>query len=164
MTFVVLFLYFTVIRGFFSPTLGDLGDWRRRGYLVLFILLGFSAHALFFMNTKNLKNTALRKEIRQLHPIVRMAVSTIILVDRDLIITDAARTISDYDRMGLPRNESSMHFPQADGYVYAIDLRTNDRSWMRNMVLQNYFRLMGFQTIQHDGTGPHLHIALKRRR
>lgn len=164
LTFVVLFIYFTVIRGVLLRSIGDYSDWKRRGYLILFILIGYTAHGLFFMSTSNMKNRALAKEVRELHPIVRVAVSTIILIDRDLIITDASRSLRDYDRMGIPRNESSLHFPQKDGYVYAIDLRTNQRSWLRNTLLQNYFRLMGFQTLQHGGTGPHLHIALKRKR
>lgn len=164
MTFVVLFLYFTIVRGMLFRSVGDFDDWRRRGYLILFILIGYCGYGLFFISAGNLKNKSLAKEIRELHPIVRMAVSTVILIDRDLIITDASRHISDYDRMGLPRNARSMHFPQPDGYVYAIDLRTNNRSWLRNTALQNYFRLMGFDTLQHGGTGPHLHIGLKRKR
>ena len=90
-----------------------------------------------------------------------MAVSTIVIFDKSLVITDATRKSADYEKMGLPVNERSLHYPQEDGYAYALDLRTRQRSWLRNFAVQNYFRLMGLNTLQHTGTAPHLHISLQ---
>ena len=163
MTIIVLFVYMTVIHGMFSSTLGSVRAFKRRFYIAGLMLVGYCIHALFFISSNNIKNSALQQELRQLHPIVRVAVSTIIMVDKSLVITDASRSRSDYRDMGLPVNERSLHFPQKDGYAYAIDLRTRDRSTLRNILLQNYFRLMGFKTLHHGGTGPHLHISLKVR-
>lgn len=161
MTIVLLVIYLTVIRGFISPTLGGAKAFKRRGAVAAFFIFGFCIHALFFISSSNLKNKNLSNEIRGLHPIVRLAVSTVIIFDKGLVITDATRKSSDYETMGLPTNERSLHFPQKDGYAYAIDLRTNSRSIGRNLLLQNYFRLMGFKTLKHTGTAPHLHISLK---
>lgn len=160
-TFVILVLYMTIVHGMYAPTLGDSGAFKRRGYIALIVLLGFSFQGLFYISSSNIKNPSIAKELRQLHPIVRMAVSTVILIDKDLVITDATRKSADYERMGLPKNERSLHYRQDDGYAYAIDLRTNDRSFLRNVILQNYFRLMGFKTLQHSGTAPHLHVSLR---
>ena len=80
-----------------------------------------------------------------MHPILRMAVSTVIIGDKGLLVTDARRHSTDYTAMGLPVNGSSKHYPQADGYVYAVDIRTLDRSDTRNDVLQTIFELFGLQ-------------------
>jgi len=160
-TFVLLFIYMTIVRGMVSPTLGGPQAFKRRSYLAAAVLFGYCIQGLFFISSSNLKNAALSKELRQLHPIVRMGVSTIVMIDKDLVITDATRKSSDYEKMGLPTNERSLHYPQADGYAYAIDLRTKGRSTFRNALVQNYFRLMGFKTLYHTGTAPHLHISLK---
>ena len=161
LTVLILFIYMTVIHGMFSSTLGSVRAFKRRFYVAVLMLAGYCIHALFFISSSNLKNQSLQSELRQLHPIVRVAVSTVIMIDPSLVITDASRSQSDYRDMGLPVNERSLHFPQKDGYAYAIDLRTRDRSALRNVLLQNYFRLMGFKTLHHGGTGPHLHISLK---
>ena len=160
-TVVLLILYMTVIHGMFSSTLGSIRAFKRRTYIALLMLVGYCIHGLFFISSGNLKHSALSNELRELHPIVRMAVSTIIIIDKDLVITDASRKSSDYEKMGLPVNERSLHYPQKDGYAYAIDLRTRERSFTRNVLLQNYFRMMGFRTLKHTGTAPHLHISLK---
>lgn len=161
-TLLLLVIYMTIVHGMFSSTLGGAKAFKRRGYVAAAMLIGFCIQGLFFMSSSNLKDPALSKELRSLHPIVRMAVSIVIIIDGDLIVTDATRRNGDYERMGLPQNERSLHFPQKDGYAYAIDMRTRHRSSLRNFMLQNYFRLMGFKTLQHSGTAPHLHISLKR--
>ena len=160
-TFAILFIYMTVFHGMFATTLGSVKAFKRRAYLAAVLILGYCIHGLFFISTSNLKNEQLHKEVRELHPIIRVAVGTIIILDKDLVVTDAARSRQDYNKMGLPVNERSLHFPQKDGYVYALDLRTRERSHFRNVLLQNYFRLMGFNTLFHDGTGPHLHISMR---
>ena len=160
-TVLILMVYMTVIHGMFASTLGSVRAFKRRTYIALVMLIGYCVHALFFISSNNMKHKELESELRNLHPIVRVAVSTVIMIDKGLVITDATRKSSDYEKMGLPVNERSLHYPQNDGYAYAIDLRTRQRSGARNVLLQNYFRLMGFKTLYHTGTAPHLHISLK---
>ena len=95
-----------------------------------------------------------------LHPMLRLAASTFLLFDRQAVITDTQRTVGDYLAMGLPVNESSLHFKLEDRWVHALDLRTVGRSEWRNRVTAGYFRLMGFRTLRHVGTADHLHVSL----
>ena len=93
-------------------------------------------------------------------PILRVAVSTLLLADREGVLTGTGRTVEDYDRWGLPVNESSLHLPQEDGYVYAVDIRTAGRPEWQNRCVELYFRTMGFETLRHVGTADHLHVNL----
>jgi hypothetical protein len=70
------------------------------------------------------------------------------------------RVAEDYRRMGLPSNTTSLHYQQKDGYAYAVDIRTNDRSMVRNTLMKVYFNLMGFRSLRHSGSDDHLHISL----
>ena len=115
---------------------------------------------MFFISSDNIKSEGLRKEINELHPILRMGVSTFVLMDGDLIITDASRVPEDYNKMGLKTIKNSLHYKQKDGYAYAIDLRTTRRSEWRNQAMTIYFKLLGFNTLRHTGTGDHLHVSL----
>lgn len=160
-TSIVLVLYFSVFYGIFAKRVGDLGSFKRRGLIALLIVAGYTMHGLFFISTKNVKSVELKKELNELHPLLRIAVSTIIKIDSDLIITDASRVSEDYRRMGLKNKASSLHYRQKDGYAYAMDLRTNSRHEVRNFLLKTYFNLMGFNTLRHGGTGDHLHISLR---
>ena len=162
MTMFVMVIYMTVVHGKFNRTLGSIRAFKTRGYIAGMVIIGFVIHGLFFISSSNVKDPSLVQELRELHPIVRLAVSTVIILDKELVITDASRKRSDYERMNLPINERSLHYPQKDGYAYAVDLRTRERSTIRNFFLQNYFRLMGLRTLQHAGTAPHMHISLKR--
>jgi hypothetical protein len=81
-------------------------------------------------------------------------------VDESLLITDLSRHPSDYEAMGLSVNPQSLHYPQADGYVHALDLRTKGRGEVRNLLMQGYFAALGFRTLRHEGTADHLHVAL----
>ena len=95
-----------------------------------------------------------------MHPILRLSVSTLVYIDKDLIITDAKRLPEDYKKMGLREKGHSLHYKQNNGYAHALDLRTNNRSKIRNFLIRSYFRLMGFNTHRHVGTSDHLHISL----
>ena len=66
----------------------------------------------------------------------------------------------DYRKMGLPTKGHSLHYHKSNGYAHAVDLRTNNHSEIRNFALKMYFKLMGFNTLRHVGTGDHLHISL----
>lgn len=91
---------------------------------------------------------------------LRLAVSTLIHIDKELIITDADRQPEDYKKMGLKSKKLSLHYKQNTGYSHALDLRTSGRPIWKNLIVQNYFRLMGFRTLRHVGTADHLHVSL----
>ncbi len=121
---------------------------------------GFCLYGLLYVSSVNAKSDSVKEVYRSLHPILRVAVATTTLAEGDLVITDIKRSAEDYTKMGLPVNQSSLHFPQPDGYVHAIDLRTKGHSEFRNFMLSNSLRLMGFKTLRHVGTADHLHISL----
>jgi hypothetical protein len=91
---------------------------------------------------------------------MRLALSTLILIDRDILITDMGRVPEDYTTMGLPTNTRTRHYQQPDGWVHAVDLRTSGRGWVKNRGVQLYFWAMGFDTRRHVGTADHLHVEL----
>lgn len=124
------------------------------------LVLAWCAHSLLFLARVNAKTDEVRSYYRSLHPALRMAVSAFVIADDGLVVTDIGRTAADYQRMGLPVFESSLHFRGPDGWVHAMDLRTISRSRTRNWVTSAYFRLLGFRTLRHVGTADHLHVSL----
>jgi hypothetical protein len=127
---------------------------------LLAVVSAYAVYALVYLSVLNVKNEGLREEYRSMHPLLRVATSTLIVFDRDLVITDMQRQAADYERMGLPLYERSLHFVQQDGYAHAVDLRTKGRSEWRNLLIAGYFRAMGFRTVRHVGTADHLHVSL----
>lgn len=57
--------------------------------------------------------------------------------------------------------EASLHFPQDDGWVHAVDLRTTGRPEWRNRALEMAFWVFGFHSLRHVGTADHLHVSLR---
>lgn len=133
---------------------------RRRFQFIIIILFSYGIYALIYISGKNVKAPEVAAEYTSLHPILRLGITTLILVDKDLIVTDANRQPEDYQKMGLPSRSHSLHFRQADGYAHAVDIRTNGRSVVRNFLLKIYFSAMGFRVSRHGGTGDHFHISL----
>jgi hypothetical protein len=127
------------------------------------LVAAYTLYALLYVSAANAKTDEVRAEYLRLHPILRLAVGTLILADRDLLITDMARRSADYPRMGLKVFERSRHLRQPDGYAHALDVRTEGRGEIRNRLTQLYFVAMGFATLRHGGTGDHLHVELRRR-
>ncbi|XWN36679.1 MAG: hypothetical protein ROO71_12040 [Balneola sp.] len=123
---------------------------------------GFCLYGLLYISSVNAKSDSVKEVYRSLHPILRVAVATTTLAENELVITDIKRTIEDYDKMGLKANQSSLHFAQKDGYVHAVDLRTKGHSEVRNFLLTNSLRLMGFKTLRHVGTADHLHVSIPK--
>ena len=160
-TTILLFLYMTFVYRRFTKKFGDSDNLQRRSLFALALVGIYCGYGLFFISSDNVKNPTLKQEISDLHPILRMGVSTFILVDKKMIITDASRVPEDYRKMGLKTSKNSLHYKQKDGYAYAIDLRTNDRNEFRNSLMNIYFRILGFQTLRHGGTGDHLHVSLR---
>ncbi|MEJ2186715.1 MAG: hypothetical protein P8Z36_12350 [Gemmatimonadota bacterium] len=128
-----------------------------RGLAVL--VTAYCLYGLLYLSGAHAKSDAVRTEYRSLHPHLRLALGTLVLLDGNLLVTDASRRVEDYAAMGLPANERSLHLRQADGYAHAADLRTNGRSGLRNAVTVAYFRALGFRTLRHVGTADHLHVS-----
>jgi hypothetical protein len=133
-------------------------------WIVAPLVIAYCLHALLFLSSVNAKTGDVRGYYRSLHPMLRLAVSTFVIVDPSLVVTDIYRIPADYAAMGLPVYEASLHFRQADGYVHAMDLRTLGRGAVRNWVTAAYFRVLGFRTLRHEGTADHLHVSLPLRR
>lgn len=129
-----------------------------RGGVILGVV--FLAHGLLYIGVRNAKGEAVRAEYRSLHPLLRVASTVLVLVDGDAVVTDTRRTPEDYAAMGLTPADASLHYPQPDGYVHALDLRTVGRGEWRNRLVDWGFRLMGFRVLRHVGTADHLHISL----
>jgi hypothetical protein len=134
-------------------------SWVAR-WVALPVVICYCGYALLFLARANAKNDAVRATYLSTDPVLRVALSTVILVDRDLVVTDLSRTPDDYRRMGLAVQGTSLHYPQKDGWVHAVDLRTNNHGFMGNVLLWVYFRSMGFETLRHRGTADHLHVDL----
>ena len=160
LTFVILLIYITFFYGRIFGHSGRSGSFKRRSILLGIVLLSYAGYGLLYLSGKNAKSSDVAKEFRSLHPILRMGVSTILLLDRDLVITDANRLPENYKKMGLPSKSHSLHYRQTSGYVHALDIRTRGRSSLRNHLLKWYFRGMGFNVLRHVGTEDHLHISL----
>ncbi len=159
-TVVVLFVYMTFFYGKLTGKVGKSSVLLRRTFLAFLLVLGYCVYGLIFISGSNTKHEEVRNEYTQLHPILRLGVSTIVFLDKSLIVTDASRVTEDYKKMGLPALKNSLHYQQKDGFVHAVDIRTNGRSEYRNFFIKSYFWLMGFNTLRHVGTGDHLHISL----
>ena len=130
-------------------------------WVALPLAVAWCGYAALYLARVNAKSDEVRSYYRSVHPVLRVAIATAVLGDPDIVITDARRVAMDYSRMGLPINERTKHYVQRDGYVHAVDLRTRDRSEIRNRATQLYFWMMGFDTLRHVGTADHLHVQLK---
>ena len=128
-------------------------------WVALPLVAFYCVFSLLYLSRVNAK-LEVRAYYTTLHPLLRLALSTWILVDDKLVVTDMRRAREDYARMRLPVNENSLHYRQADGWVHAVDLRTANRGWFRNRLAQVYFWMMGFDTLRHVGTADHLHVEL----
>lgn len=161
LTFIVLLVYIIIIFGLlFGFKKISKNGLKVKAVLVLLALGAYSFFTMVNFDKKNAKSDQVRKEFRSLHPILRLGVGSMMVLDRSAIVTDFSRKPSDYDAMGLKRLKNSLHYKQKDGYVHAMDLRTRNRSGFRNFMVQKYFQVMGFKTLRHGGTADHLHISL----
>jgi hypothetical protein len=127
------------------------------------VVFTWCVYAAFYLSRVHVKSDDVRAYYSAVHPILRVALSTIVLVDPDLVVTDMGRVPASYRRMGLPVNHRTKHYRQSDGWVHAVDLRTRGRGVIRNRVVQLYFWSMGFSTLRHVGTADHLHVELATR-
>lgn len=160
---VTTFLLIIYMLFFYGRITGKVGSLKRKLWLAMILVIGYGVHALYFFSDQNAKHASVQKEFTSLHPILRLSISTIIHLDEGLIMTDANRQPEDYRKMGLKSKRNSLHYKQKNGYVHAFDIRVKNRSWIRNGLLQLYFKAMGFNTLRHGGTGDHLHVSLTSR-
>jgi hypothetical protein len=130
-------------------------------WIALPLVVVYVGQALLFLSAVNAKTDPVRSYYTHLHPLLRLAVATLVLADGDLVVTDMAREPDDYRRMGAPTPNWSMHYRQTDGWVHAMDLRTIGRSRARNFLTGWYFRVLGFRVLRHDVTADHLHVSLR---
>lgn len=159
-TAALLFLYVTYLQSKFIHKTFSPKMMQRNYALALTMVLLYCANGVWSISAANVKERAVKQEFRSLHPILRLSISTLILLDKDLILTDAERKPEDYREMGLDSKRQSLHYEQSTGYAHAVDIRTKGHSWVRNKLIQAYFRLMGFNTLVHAGTAEHLHVSL----
>lgn len=129
-------------------------------WVALPLVVFYCGYSLLYLASVNAKSEPVRAYYHSVHPLLRLALSTLILVDRDMLITDSGRQPEDYGRMGLPTNSRTRHYKQDDGWVHAVDLRTTGRGAIKNRGVQFYFWMMGFDTRRHIGTADHLHVEL----
>ncbi|HEV2749308.1 MAG TPA: hypothetical protein VGV12_02165, partial [Gemmatimonadales bacterium] len=128
--------------------------------IALPFVVAYCLYALVYLSTANAKSERVRAYYASLHPLLRVGLSTLIVLDREAVITDLARRPQDYRAMGLPPNDGSLHFVQRDGYTHAADLRTTGRGLVKNRLVQLYLWSVGFRTLRHSGTSDHLHVEL----
>ncbi len=160
-TMVLLIVYFSYFYGTLTGKIGSLSSFKWRAALALLVVVAYCGNGLLFLSDVHAKTNAVKKEFTSLHPILRLSISTILLIDKDFMLTDASRLPEDYKKMGLKSKKHSLHYRQKNGYVHAFDVRTKGKSELRNFLLTWYFKLMGMNTLRHTGTGDHLHISLK---
>ncbi len=140
-----------------------MGNWAisgRMSKMMLALVLVYSGYSLMYLSGTNVKSQEVRSTYLSLHPTLRIATSTLVLADRSLVVTDMARTPEDYQTMGLPVLENSLHYKQESGYVEAVDIRTRGKSEWVNQLVRFYFWSMGFNTLRHTGTADHLHLSV----
>lgn len=160
-TALVLFLYVMYVRNHFVKKELSPKTLQRNYAITLAIVLIYCANGAWSISAANVKEEAVKQEFRTLHPILRLSISTLILLEKDLILTDAERKPEDYEQMGLASKNHSLHYEQSSGYAHAVDIRTKGHGWLRNKLIQGYFEMMGFNTLMHKGTAEHLHVSLR---
>ncbi len=131
-----------------------------KSVLVLVLMGFFLGFGLFYLSGANAQGEEVRKEYLSLHPLLRVSVGTLVMIEPDLLVTDMSRDQVDYGRMGLKSKKNSLHYKQSTGFAHALDLRTKGHPEWRNNLLKWYFELMGFRTLRHVGTADHLHVSL----
>ncbi|MBX2821461.1 MAG: hypothetical protein KTR29_17325 [Rhodothermaceae bacterium] len=158
-TTLLLLIYGAIVQKRFT------GTWnisKRKIQFFLVVVLLYSGYSLMYISGSNVKSGEVSSAYLSLHPTLRLATSTLVLIDQDLIVTDMGRTPQDYIKMGLPIRENSLHYKQDSGFVEAVDIRTKGKPEWVNMLVSLYYKSMGFNTLRHVGTADHLHISVPR--
>jgi hypothetical protein len=136
---------------------------RMARWVAMPIAAAWCGYTVLYLARVNAKSDEVRGYYSAVNPVLRVALGTAILMDSDIVVTDMRRVPEDYARMGLPRFDRTLHYRQKNGWVHAVDLRTEGRGEIANRALQLYFWSMGFGTLRHVGTADHLHVQLPLR-
>lgn len=156
-TILLLLLYAAVVSYRFQQT-ARVHKYVRRGIMVL--VLAYCGYGLLYFSGLNAKSPEVESYYLSLHPILRVTMATTILINDDLVVTDMQRRPEDYEAMGLPVRQESLHYVQETGYVHAVDIRTRNRPEWKNWLTRGSFAVLGMNTLRHTGTADHLHISL----
>ncbi|MEZ4883882.1 MAG: hypothetical protein R3E32_04010 [Chitinophagales bacterium] len=157
---LLVIIYLVFVYGYATGYWTSLQTLKKIAWIALFLVGAYALHALLFLAKHNAKTPVIQQQFTQLHPILRLGISTVLFLDKDVMLTDAQRQPEDYRKMGLPSKKRSLHYPQKDGYVHAVDIRTKGHFAVRNFLLKTYFSAMGFNTLRHVGTDDHLHVSI----
>lgn len=161
LTFILLYFYLNYLSRLISGKKKTKDKAKRFNLRAALVVMGaFTAFSMLYISASNTKTSNVQDEYAALHPLLRSAVSVLLIFDRDAVVTDMSRTHLDYREMKLAVKNKSLHYAQSDGYVHALDLRTKGRAESRNKWIESYFRVMGFRTLRHTGTEDHLHVSL----
>ena len=96
-TMFLLLLYFIYLYFKTTGKLGNGSSIKLKMFLAGSMVIVYCFNGLFFLNGGHAKTEAVQKEFTSLHPILRLSISTILLVDRDLILG------------GMPGPDSAKH-------------------------------------------------------
>src|SRR5258705_6254806 len=86
-------------------------------WVALPLVLFYCGYSLLYLASVNAKSAPVRAYYGSLHPLLRLALSTAILVDREILITDSRRVPDDYGQIGLPANRRTRHYKLKDGWI-----------------------------------------------
>lgn len=157
LTILLLLVYAAIVNYSISQT-ARVHKYIRNG--IIFLVVAYCIYGLIYFSGVNAKSDEVASYYRSLHPILRVTMATTILLHGDLIVTDMQRSPDDYRAMGLPVREHSLHYPQQNGYVHAVDIRTVGRPEWKNRLAKITFGALGMNTLRHTGTADHLHVSL----
>ncbi|KXX71390.1 hypothetical protein [Flammeovirga sp. SJP92] len=160
MTMILLFYLLVGYLLFFRKYKVSFTGIKRIVLTIFLFVITYTIFALFSFTGKNAKTDQIKQEYTQLHPFLKISLRTLLLFDKDVLITSLSREPEDYQKMGLASKSQSLHFVQNTGYVHAMDLRTNGRPIWMIWFSQIYFNTLGFNIVRHNGTGDHLHVSL----
>ena len=103
---LLIFFYITFIQAQFTGKLGDPQSLKRRYWAALVLILVYCIPGLLFLSAANAKHEAVQKEFTSLHPVLRLSISTLVFLDKKVLLTDASRLPEDYHKMGLKVKKS----------------------------------------------------------
>ena len=91
------------------------------------LIVFYCGYTLLYLSGVNAKTEDVRRYYPTVHPLLRVALSTAVLFDRDIVVTDTRRESSDYSRMGLPPSDNSLHwYGPLTGILIRITLTYRD--------------------------------------
>ena len=125
---------------------------------IAFIYIGY---AVLYVASTNAVPDKIREEYQMIHPLLRLAVSPVIVFDPSAFRHPDGSVLEDYRLMGLSANEANLHFVQKDDLIHSLDLVTDNRSEWRNRAIELGFWAFGFHSLRHRGVGDHLHVSLR---